>query len=313
MRKKDKVNLIKLMISLSFVVIFSGLAFDFDNVKKLINPEVDTYVVSSKSSNGGMISITTSSGKQKHIKKNESVMRNYPTKTNVNNNDPNNELRNSIQKKYGINIKYGAETDGYEVANLTVTSLTDSNTVKAVLNELDKNLGNYPAGLFKEIKNSGFDLTIYLIERYNEHDVTGITDSTGKKVIISLATANQFNESIHHELYHYMERFMYSKGIRYTTWNSLNPEGFKYGNTNSSLSFNNTELADAFFVNNYAQTSPEEDRASTFEYMTVNAKEPCMDNGKPIWLKAKYMCEQIDIAFNSVNANTIEYWERYVY
>ena len=70
---------------------------------------------------------------------------------------------------------------------------------------------------------------------------------------------------------------------------------------------------DAYFVNNYAQTSADEDRASTFEYMTAENKEVCLEPNNPIWLKAKYMCEQIDIAFNSVNDKTIEYWERFVY
>ncbi|MBQ2640237.1 MAG: hypothetical protein IJF92_05725 [Bacilli bacterium] len=330
MKRKDRVNLIKLIISLSFVVIFSGIAFDFNNNKKLINPELDTYVLSSNKDKNGTISITTVDNKDKDSKKNTAIAGNKST-NNVNNSqgsnisgnnssnnntvviDANDQLRRNIQNKYGISVKYGTETNGYTVSNLSVISLSDDNSIKLSLNQLDKNLSYYPSNLFKEMKNSGFNLTIYLIRKYSVDNVTGITDSTNKNVIISLAAEYQFKESVHHELYHYMERYMYSKGVRYTTWNSLNPSGFKYGNTNSSLSFNNTGSANAYFVNNYAQTSAEEDRASTFEYMTADSRTVCLYNGRPIWLKAKYMSEQIDIAFATVNANTIEYWERFVY
>ena len=106
---------------------------------------------------------------------------------------------------------------------------------------------------------------------------------------------------------------MYSKGVRYNTWDSLNPANFKYGNPNSSLSYNYTYSNDAPFVNNYAQVSAEEDRASTFEYMTAPSKSGCLTKGKTIWLKAKYMCEQIDAVFTNVKPSTKEFWERYVY
>lgn len=320
MSHKDKINLIKTIVFFSLVVVFSGIAFDLNNSRKLINPEIDTYEVSTNKDNG-TISITTIDPKDKEHKnksnntnktQNNVVNRNNQNKIN-NIATENNNIRNSIQNKYGITVKYGAETNGYKVANMTTISLTNENEINDYLNILNRNLSYYPNSFFKEIKNSGFNASIYLIKKYSTDNVTGITNSIDKKVIISIATDYQYKESIHHELYHYIEKFMYSKGVKYPTWDSLNPARFKYGNPNSTLSYSYTASDNAPFVNNYAQVSAEEDRASTFEYMTADNKSGCLNNGTTIWLKAKYMCEQIDTVFSSVTPKKIEYWERFVY
>ena len=106
---------------------------------------------------------------------------------------------------------------------------------------------------------------------------------------------------------------MYTRGANYTTWNTLNPSGFSYGNVNDSLSYTTGNNAYASFVNSYAQTDEYEDRASTFEYMMATSEASCLITGTTIWKKAKYMCEQIDAVFQTVSPTTTEYWERYVY
>ncbi|MBR2246509.1 MAG: hypothetical protein IKG58_01425 [Bacilli bacterium] len=315
MNHKSKINLIKTIVFFSLVVVFSGVAFDLENSRKLINPEMDTYEVSTNKDDG-TISITTIDSKDKEhkTKSNSNNRNNINTQGNTNNRIvANNNYRNSIEKKYGISIKYGNEINGYTVAELKTIPLTNELQISNYLSMLDGNLAYYPKGFFKEIKNSGFNVSIYLIKKFSADDVTGITNSTNKNVVISIATEYQFKESIHHELYHYIEKYMYSKGVKYPTWDSLNPAKFKYGNPNSTLSFSYTASDNAPFVNNYAQVSAEEDRASTFEYMTADNKSGCLNNGKPIWLKAKYICEQIDTVFSSVTPSKTEYWERFVY
>ena len=67
-----------------------------------------------------------------------------------------------------------------------------------------------------------------------------------------------------------------------------------------------------FFVNDYAQTSAEEDRASTFEYMMQGSKPACLNANMPVWNKARAMSNAIDSAFNCVNPGVTEYWERHL-
>lgn len=343
MTKKSKMKLAKVLVAFSFVLMVTGIGFTLNN-KTIIKPVVDTHVIGGNNSND--INITTTdveitsdsntennSPQEEHPEitdssdipneskdtastneENTSIPSNQPPENTLSGIDlTNNNLRNSIQNKYGIIVKYGAETNGYTISGLSTVMLNDGNRINELLNTLNYNLSLYPSGFFYETKDENYSLTIYLLKRYSQENVTGITDSTTKNVVISLATDYSFVDSLHHEMYHYIEKYMYAKGANYTTWHTLNPSGFSYGTTNTLLSYSNTQDSYAFFVNTYAQSDEYEDRASTFEYLMSATEASCLTTGTPIWKKSKYMCEQIDAVFQTVSPSTIEYWERYVY
>lgn len=225
----------------------------------------------------------------------------------------NNNLRSDIQKKYGIKVKYGDETDGYSVGGLSTVMLADNNIIQESLNNLSSSLALYPTDFFKEMRNKGFSLTIYLIQKYSTKNVTGITDHSSKDVVISIATDFDLASSLNHEVFHYIDYYVIEEGGSYASWGNYNPPRYNYGNVDSKLSYNRTFSEDAYFVNNYAQTDEYEDRASTFEYMMADSKASCLNYGKTVWLKAKYMAEQIDYFYETVSPNVTEYWERFIY
>ncbi len=337
MTKELKMKLAKVFIAFSFVLVFVGIGLDLDN-KTLMNPVTGTHTIGNSNND---INITTtdatipsdsSGGENSNSQTNgstgssnvggngnsattPSTGERYQSTTESQSgiDATNNDLRNSIQNRYGITIRYGAETNGYTVGGLSSIMLSDANRINELLNSLNYNLSLYPSGFFQETKQGDYSLTIYLLKRYSQENVTGITDSTTKNVVISLATDYSFVESLHHELYHYIEKYMFYRGANYTTWNSLNPVGFNYGKTNTAISYVNTQDPYASFVNIYAQTDEYEDRASTFEYMMSTSEASCLVTGTTIWKKAKYMCEQIDAVFQSVSPSVTEYWERYIY
>lgn len=337
MTKELKMKLAKVFIAFSFVLVFVGIGLNLDN-KTLMNPVTGTHTIGNSNND---INITTtdatipsdsSGGENSNSQTNGStgssnVGGNSNSATTPSTGErhqsttepqsgidtTNNDLRSSIQNRYGITVRYGAETNGYTVGGLSSIMLSDANRINEVLNSLNYNLSLYPSGFFQETKQGDYSLTIYLLKRYSQENVTGITDSTTKNVVISLATDYSFVESLHHELYHYIEKYMFYRGANYTTWNSLNPVGFNYGKTNTAISYVNTKDPYASFVNIYAQTDEYEDRASTFEYMMSPSEASCLVTGTTIWKKAKYMCEQIDAVFQSVSPSVTEYWERYIY
>jgi len=337
MTKELKMKLAKVFIAFSFVLVFVGIGLDLDN-KTLMNPVTGTHTIGNSNND---INITTtdatipsdsSGGENSNSQTNgstgssnvggngnsattPSTGERYQSTTESQSgiDATNNDLRNSIQNRYGITVRYGAETNGYTVGGLSSIMLSDANRINELLNSLNYNLSLYPSGFFQETKQGDYSLTIYLLKRYSQENVTGITDSTTKNVVISLATDYSFVESLHHELYHYIEKYMFYRGANYTTWNSLNPVGFNYGKTNTAISYVNTQDPYASFVNIYAQTDEYEDRASTFEYMMSPSEASCLVTGTTIWKKAKYMCEQIDAVFQSVSPSVTEYWERYIY
>lgn len=341
MTKERQITLAKVLLSFSLVLILLGVALNLES-QALVSPITNTHVIGQAENSDINITTTdkpvtvteeeqeTTAPENSNTGTNNTNNGTQNTNTNTNTKTPtqpsqtpqtpspsieevNNNLRKSIETSYGITVRYGVETNGYTVAGLSTVRLTDSNRINQLLNELNNNLSLYPSGFFDETKQAGYTLTIYLIKQYSQQNVTGITDSTTSNILISLATDYSFTESLHHEIYHYIEKYMYAKGANYTTWNTLNPIGFNYGETNNSYSYVSTGNINASFVNTYAQTDQYEDRASTFEYMMDDTEAGCLQTGTPIWKKAKYISEQIDAVFQTVSPNVLEYWERYVY
>ncbi|MBQ6476932.1 MAG: hypothetical protein IJI43_00625 [Bacilli bacterium] len=286
-----------------------------DDTKNITAEDNKSGSKPSNSSNGGKSSSSTgktsTSGTagSKGNTSNKSI-NNKPTPT-PNYVDVNNAARISLENQYNINILYGKETNGYVVGGMNTIALSDTNRIARAINSLRICLSRYPANIFRET-TSVYPLNIYLIDKFSTNNVTGVTDSTTRTVSISIATAYSFDVSLHHEMFHYLEHYIFYKGGSYNTWNSLNPTGFTYGNVNSNWAFSKTQSPDAYFVNDYAMYSDAEDRASTFEYMTAGYKASCLNNGKPVYKKAKYMAQTMEYYLNSVSPSVTEYWERYL-
>lgn len=228
--------------------------------------------------------------------------------------DPLTNYRKQIEDTYGIKVLYGSETNGYVVGSLGTTAITDTNVMKSILEQLNTALSMYPNGFFREFSKQNMSLNVYLIKNYSAENVTGVTDFAPRRTIISIATDFPFDESFHHEMLHYIEHYIESAGGRFTAWNSFNPLDFTYGVENSSYSYSKTGTPGSYFVNNYAQTSANEDRASTFEYMTASVKYSCYDsNDYPIWKKSNYLSTMIETYFTTVSSSVVDYWERYIY
>ena len=227
--------------------------------------------------------------------------------------DQNVIFRKSIEDTYGVKVFYGNETSGYSVGGMSTTVIPDS-SISSALTQLNDALATYPVGFFQEFLNKNINVNVYLIKNYSANNVTGVTDTSFKRINISIAMDFPFNESFHHEVLHAIEYYIERAGGKFTSWNSFNPADFSYGSENKDYSYSVTGEASSYFVNNYAQVSQSEDMASTFEYMTASKRYSCFDShGYPIWKKSDYLSRMIDTYFNTVTPEVIDYWERYVY
>lgn len=227
--------------------------------------------------------------------------------------DQNLVFRKSIEDTYGVKVFYGNETSGYSVGGMSTTVIPDS-SISSALTQLNDALATYPVGFFQEFLNKNINVNVYLIKNYSANNVTGVTDTSFKRINISIAMDFPFNESFHHEVLHAIEYYIERSGGKFTSWNSFNPADFSYGSENKDYSYSVTGEASSYFVNNYAQVSQSEDMASTFEYMTASKRYSCFDShGYPIWKKSDYLSRMIDTYFNTVTPEVIDYWERYVY
>jgi hypothetical protein len=272
-----------------------------ESPKRVKSVETNTNVVSITPSEGNELTVDSGSSNNKVIESGDKGIE-----------LENIRLRNEIQQEFSITVLYGKETEGYTVGGVKTIPITDQKLATDTLNSLYNTLSLYPRGMFKEIKDGGIPLTIMLVNNYEEPGITGVTDSSYDYANISIAATYDFGESFYHESYHYIERYMFKKKANFNSWDSLNPSTFEWSTIDGSLSYSNTFKDDAYFVNNYAQTSEEEDRASTFEYMMAATKASCLNKGNHVWNKANYMALTIESVFDTVSPDTIEYWERFI-
>lgn len=304
------INCAKILLSISIVLLISGICLDIQENQKYAYP-IDE--VTTKEEQESFISIDNVGHR---TPEESSVQNNIAPSSTLDLEDTNQVLRSEIQNGYGITVQYGNETEGYTITSDGKTVQTESIKDPVIaynqLSRLKNVLSLYPNNLFREIKEGGIPLTIILVYKYSDDSITGITDSNYNYAHISIAATYSFEESFYHESYHYIERYLLKKGADFTDWNELNPEDFSYGNINNDYSYNNTFLESTSFVNNYAQTSPEEDRASTFEYMMAPNKANCLNNGNNVWKKASKIASMIEDIMNSVSSSNTEHWEQHL-
>lgn len=258
----------------------------------------------------------TGSGGNKSSRPSSSNEESTPSKTTTEStpsiDSTNATLRSTIENTYGITVKYGNETNGYSVGGYQTVPIRSSAEIYSALSTLSNNLALYPTNFFQEMRSGGLPLTLLLIQKYSSGNITGITERTKNGITISIAIDFPFEDSFNHETFHYMEHYINLKGGAFVNWNSYNPSDFTYGSFESKYVYDITFSENSYFVNSYAQTYEYEDRASTFEFMMASSKISPLNTGKPIWVKARVMCETIDYYFNTVNSNNQEHWERYV-
>lgn len=305
----------RILFAISFTLLLYGLFLDYNTNHHLIDPITDVITTNNTSDNTIHIeTVEDNEDIQEPVVEDTPIIEERSQSNKVLTiEEANNNLREELQNKYSIIIKYGEETRGYSVAGISTEIITDSSVINSQLVRLKQALSVYPEGLFREIKNGGIPLTIMLVNKFEDNSVTGVTDSSYTDAIISISAAYAFEDSFYHESYHYIERYLFKKGANYNTWDSLNPPEFQgWGTIDGNLSYSNTFLSTSPFVNNYAQSEASEDRASTFEYMMAPSKASCLNNGNIVWRKAKLLADTIDLVLSTVSPDETEYWERFL-
>ena len=200
------------------------------------------------------------------------------------------------------------------------TAIYDEEKLKTVLNSVNYSLSLYPAGFFKEFNANGMSLTLNLLDKI-DNGLHGLSDSEFlSNVVISVATSSYlFEETLHHEILHYIDNYIETKmypNTPETEYVTCNPAGFAYGNPNSSLSFKYTNAQTAYFIADYGQINYKEDRATLFPRLmrpSISAGNEFLKySNSPLSCKARILVRQIDQAFNTVTSSKSIAWNRFV-
>ena len=230
--------------------------------------------------------------------------------------EKNDEYRKQLQNKYSVKIAYKDELGNYTINGYGSDKLNDDNKINNCLGEIDKTLKNYPNGFFKEMKDYGMPLTIYLVNSINGN-VSGLTDAKDKSDIkIMIAPASLFENTLNHEIMHYIDTYIKVKGYPIdinTTMKDVNPVGFTYGDTSNEYVYYFTSVNNAYFLSSYGKTNYLEDRAVIFsDLMTRTFTKDYYDDGTPINKKAKLISSQIKEHFKTLSNMERYYWDRFL-
>ena len=230
--------------------------------------------------------------------------------------EKNDEYRKQLQNKYSVKIAYKNELGNYTINGYGSDKLNDDNKINNCLGEIDKTLKNYPNGFFKEMKDYGMPLTIYLVNNISGN-VSGLTDAKDKNDIkIMIAPASLFENTLNHEIMHYIDSYIKVKGYPIdinNTMKDVNPVGFTYGDTSNEYVYYFTSVDNAYFLSSYGKTNYLEDRAVIFsDLMTRTFTKDYYANGTPINKKAKLISLQIKEHFNTLSNTGRYYWDRFL-
>ena len=230
--------------------------------------------------------------------------------------EKNDEYRKQLQNKYLVKIAYKDELGNYTINGYGSDKLNDDNKINNCLGEIDKTLKNYPNGFFKEMKDYGMPLTIYLVNSISGN-VAGLTDAKDKSDIkIMIAPASLFENTLNHEIMHYIDSYIKVKGYPIdinNTMKDVNPVGFTYGETSNEYVYYFTSVDNAYFLSAYGKTNYLEDRAVIFsDLMTRTFAKDYYDDGTPINKKAKLISSQIKEHFNTLSNTGRYYWDRFL-
>ena len=230
--------------------------------------------------------------------------------------EKNDEYRKQLQNKYSVKIAYKNELGNYTINGYGSEKLNDDNKINNCLGEINKTLKNYPNGFFKEMKDYGMPLTIYLVNSISG-DVSGLIDAKDKSDIkIMIAPASLFENTLNHEIMHYIDTYIKDKGYPIdinNTMKDVNPVGFTYGDTSNDYVYYFTSVDNAYFLSTYGKRNYLEDRAVLFsDMMTRTFAKDYYDDGTPINKKAKLISSQIKEHFNTLSNTGRYYWDRFL-
>ena len=230
--------------------------------------------------------------------------------------EKNDEYRKQLQNKYSVKIAYKDELGNYTINGYGSDKLNDNNKINNCLGEINKTLKNYPNGFFKEMKDYGMPLTIYLVNSISGN-VSGLTDAKDKSDIkIMIAPASLFENTLNHEIMHYIDSYIKVKGYSIDiniTMKDVNPIGFTYGDTSNEYVYYFTSIDNAYFLSAYGKTNYLEDRAVIFsDLMTRTFTKDYYADSTPINKKAKLISSQIKEHFNTLSNTGRYYWDRFL-
>ena len=180
------------------------------------------------------------------------------------------------------NVLVSLENPSYINSAYKIKGVSNYNNIIEALSHLEDYFIRFNKSFFNHFYEYGMDgLEIYFADDirgttngYNNTSVVGLSFKKGTRyiIIVKLNSEDGVSKILAHETMHIIDYYLELKDYQYN-WNNYNPSGFQYSHTyymnetfkdtiNGASDYNNV-----YFIDNYARSSENEDRARLFEYI----------------------------------------------
>lgn len=233
------------------------------------------------------------------------------------------QLASRVGQDHNVVIKIWDQADDAMPSNHWMTLQHRVDVYEQCLASLDRVLSLLPGEMLTKIgKNSACNkLTICLVgELWGINEVgskapkDGVYFRNSGNGYLMLATGEDFEQKLYHELFHVIDSYVLTESKRYDTWDRLNPPGFSYDY--SYIANQGRQAGDylnpnnRWFIDVFSMSYPREDRARIWEYAVQSGNSSYFAT-MPMKCKLDALCQGIREAFEIQNGTTL-IWEQYL-
>lgn len=228
-------------------------------------------------------------------------------------------LAEQISQNHGVNILFWTNATSIDSADLRLEPEYQTQTILRWLEEVDQLLNIYPSALLSQLADkAGNPLRICLVRSFEAADPGEdlnclLYRNAVAEPTLFVVPADNWQEDLHHQLFHVMETHILTTCPTYDSWSSLNPKGFQYTlrYMDEPTDLLRSMLEEGAFVNLYATSFPKEDRAMTM-LAALEPENEAVFESRFMQSKLKLLCSGIRIAFGYKKSPEVFLWEQYL-
>lgn len=184
-------------------------------------------------------------------------------------------------------------------------------------------LSGFPDGFLPQLWEGWDSLSLCFVDAIRGSPQSGslqnamglqFEDGQARYLVLALAPARELGYTLVHELSHLIDSRVTRDSHIYDSWNDLNPREFAYSldvNADMGRFRHLLEGADRCFLDAYAMTYPEEDRARILEFAMNPGNEACFTS-PAMQRKLRCICTGIREGFGLTEDGRTFLWEQYL-
>ena len=227
-----------------------------------------------------------------------------------------------LSTQYGLEILIYKDAAALEPWDYHLEYEHQASTLYRELETLNRHLKNFPAGFLKTLRDRFTALKICIVrsvtgspESGSQDAVNGIQFMDGFDAYIVLATDQNTEYALYHELCHLMETVILTESVAYDRWDNLNPSDFRYDDdyvSNRTRDGSNwMKPGKEYFIDTYSMSFAKEDRARLFEYAMTAGHEDLFQSPN-LQAKLRQLCTGIREGFGLERSEEAFLWEQYL-